>query len=74
MSEAVEVGTDLLAAARAAPGFMPDDEGRALYEAARAVAVPVTTAAGAFFAKAANTEAGAATERRMTALKARFAG
>ena len=32
--------TDLLAAARAAPGFMPDDEGRALYEAARAVAVP----------------------------------
>jgi uncharacterized membrane protein len=38
------------------------------------LAVPVTTAAGAFFAKAANTEAGAATERRMTALKARFAG
>jgi MMP 1-O-methyltransferase len=31
---------DLLAAARAAPGFMPDDEGRALYEAARAVVVP----------------------------------
>src|SRR5215203_2016358 len=30
----------LLHAARAAPGFMPDDEGRALYEAARAVAVP----------------------------------
>ncbi len=30
----------LLAAARAAPGFMPDDEGTALYEAARAVAVP----------------------------------
>src|SRR3712207_6968898 len=30
----------LLAAARAAPGFMPDDEGRALYEAARAVTVP----------------------------------
>ena len=40
MSEAVAVSTDLLAAARAAPGFMPDDEGRALYEAARAVAVP----------------------------------
>jgi uncharacterized membrane protein len=37
------------------------------------LAVPVTTAAGAFFAKAANTEAGAATERRMTALRARFA-
>jgi uncharacterized membrane protein len=37
------------------------------------LAVPVTTAVGAFFAKAANTEAGAATERRMTALKARFA-
>jgi MMP 1-O-methyltransferase len=31
---------DLLAAAAAAPGFMPPDEGRALYEAARAVAVP----------------------------------
>ena len=37
------------------------------------LAVPVTTAAGAFFAKAAGTGAGAATERRMTALKARFA-
>ncbi|MFD2094108.1 YibE/F family protein [Blastococcus deserti] len=37
------------------------------------LAVPVTTAAGAFFAKAADTEAGAATERRMTALRARFA-
>jgi MMP 1-O-methyltransferase len=31
---------DLLAAAEAAPGFMPADEGRALYEAARAVEVP----------------------------------
>ena len=31
--------TDLLAAAAAAPGFMPPEEGRALYEAARAVAV-----------------------------------
>jgi hypothetical protein len=30
---------ELLAAAAAAPGFMPADEGRALYEAARAVAV-----------------------------------
>jgi len=30
---------DLLAAARAAPGFMPDDEGHALYVAARDVAV-----------------------------------
>jgi hypothetical protein len=45
MSEAVPVSTDLLvadllAAALAAPGFMPDDEGRALYEAARAVEVP----------------------------------
>ncbi|SHN83981.1 Predicted O-methyltransferase YrrM [Geodermatophilus obscurus] len=30
----------LLAAARAAPGFMPDEEGTALYEAARSVAVP----------------------------------
>ena len=38
------------------------------------LAVPVTTAAGAFFAKAADTQAGAATERRMTALRARFAG
>jgi uncharacterized membrane protein len=37
------------------------------------LAVPVTTAAGAFFAKAANTEAGAATERGMTALRAKFA-
>ena len=37
------------------------------------LAVPVTTAAGAFFAKAADTQAGASTERRMTALKARFA-
>src|SRR6185312_3665054 len=39
MSDAVPVN-DLLSAAQAAPGFMPDDEGRALYEAARAVAVP----------------------------------
>ncbi|HSU00298.1 MAG TPA: class I SAM-dependent methyltransferase, partial [Geodermatophilus sp.] len=31
---------DLLTAARAAPGFMPDDEGTALYDAARTVAVP----------------------------------
>jgi len=31
---------ELLTAAAAAPGFMPADEGRALYEAARAVAVP----------------------------------
>jgi uncharacterized membrane protein len=38
------------------------------------LAVPVTTAAGAFFAKAADTEAGAATERQMSALRARFAG
>jgi uncharacterized membrane protein len=37
------------------------------------LAVPVTTAAGAFFAKAANTRAGAGTDRRMTALRARFA-
>ena len=37
------------------------------------LAVPVTTAAGAFFAKAASTEAGAATDRRLAALKARFA-
>jgi uncharacterized membrane protein len=37
------------------------------------LAVPVTTAAGAFFAKAAGTEAGAATERRVTALRARLA-
>jgi MMP 1-O-methyltransferase len=33
------VSADLLAAARAAPGFMPDDEGHALYAAARDVAV-----------------------------------
>ncbi|WP_324273406.1 YibE/F family protein [Blastococcus brunescens] len=37
------------------------------------LAVPVTTAAGAFFAKASDTETGAATERRVTALRARFA-
>ena len=37
------------------------------------LAVPVTTAVGAFFAKAAGTEAGVATDRRMTALRARFA-
>jgi uncharacterized membrane protein len=37
------------------------------------LAVPVTTAAGAFFAKAADTEAGAATERRLTALRTRLA-
>ena len=40
MSHAVPVTADLLTAARAAPGFMPDDEGTALYEAARTVAVP----------------------------------
>ncbi|SFL10254.1 Uncharacterized membrane protein [Geodermatophilus ruber] len=37
------------------------------------LAVPVTTAAGAFFAIAASGAAGAATERRMSALRARFA-
>ena len=37
------------------------------------LAVPVTTAIGAFFATAAGTEAGAAPERRMAALRARFA-
>jgi uncharacterized membrane protein len=37
------------------------------------LAVPVTTAAGAFFAKAADTQAGTATERGMTALRARLA-
>ena len=37
------------------------------------LAVPVTTAAGAFFATAADTRAGAATERRVTALRTRFA-
>jgi uncharacterized membrane protein len=37
------------------------------------LAVPLTTAAGAFFALAADTEAGVATERRITALRARFA-
>jgi uncharacterized membrane protein len=37
------------------------------------LAVPLTTAIGAFFALAAATEAGAATERRMSALRARFA-
>jgi hypothetical protein len=35
--------------------------------------VPVTTVVGAFFATAADTQAGAVTERRMTALRARFA-
>ncbi len=38
------------------------------------LAVPVTTAVGAFFAKAAATDAGAATERRVSALRAKFAG
>jgi uncharacterized membrane protein len=37
------------------------------------LAVPVTTAAGAFFAKAADTQAGAVPERGVTALRARFA-
>lgn len=37
------------------------------------LAVPVTTAAGAFFAKAAGTAAGTATERRVAALRTRFA-
>ena len=37
------------------------------------LAVPVTTAVGAFFAKAAGTSAGAETERRVTALRTRFA-
>ena len=37
------------------------------------LAVPVTTAVGAFFAKAAGTSAGEATERRVTALRTRFA-
>ena len=37
------------------------------------LAVPVTTAVGAFFAKAADTKAGAVPEQRMTALRARFA-
>jgi uncharacterized membrane protein len=37
------------------------------------LAVPLTTAVGAFFALAADTEAGAATDRRMSALRARFA-
>jgi len=37
------------------------------------LAVPVTTAIGAFFATAAGTAAGAAPERRMAALRARFA-
>jgi uncharacterized membrane protein len=37
------------------------------------LAVPVTTAVGAFFAKAAATSAGEATERRVTALRTRFA-
>ena len=37
------------------------------------LAVPVTTAAGAFFAKAAGSRAGAATDQRLTALRTRFA-
>jgi uncharacterized membrane protein len=37
------------------------------------LAVPLTTAVGAFFAKAASTEAGVVTERGITALRARFA-
>jgi hypothetical protein len=35
--------------------------------------VPVTTAAGAFFAKAADTQVGAVPERQLSALRARFA-
>lgn len=35
-----DTGSDLLAAAAAAPGFMPDDEGTALYRAALDVPVP----------------------------------
>ncbi|WP_347057299.1 YibE/F family protein [Blastococcus sp. HT6-30] len=38
------------------------------------LAVPVTTAAGAFFAKAADAQGGTGTERRLTALRARFSG
>ena len=38
------------------------------------LAVPVTTAVGAFFAKAAATPAGAAAERPVAALRSRFAG
>jgi uncharacterized membrane protein len=37
------------------------------------LAVPVTTAAGAFFAKAADTQVGAVPERQLSALRARFA-
>lgn len=37
------------------------------------LAVPVTTATGAFFAKAADSQAGTVTERGMTALRTRFA-
>jgi uncharacterized membrane protein len=37
------------------------------------LAVPLTTAIGAFFALAAGTEAGAATDRRLSALRGRFA-
>jgi uncharacterized membrane protein len=37
------------------------------------LAVPLTTAVGAFFATAADTAVGTATDRRMTALRARFA-
>jgi uncharacterized membrane protein len=37
------------------------------------LAVPVTTAVGAFFVKAASAEAGRVTDRSMTALRARFA-
>jgi uncharacterized membrane protein len=37
------------------------------------LAVPLTTAIGAFFATAAGSEVGVATDRRMTALRARFA-
>ncbi|MGY1916611.1 YibE/F family protein [Blastococcus sp. SYSU DS0973] len=38
------------------------------------LAVPVTTAAGAFFAKAADAQGGTGTERGLTALRARFSG
>jgi uncharacterized membrane protein len=37
------------------------------------LAVPLTTVIGAFFATAASSEVGEATDRRMTALRARFA-
>ena len=56
-----------------APPWPRRSSARMVGAIALVLAVPVTTAAGAFFAKAADTKAGAVPEQRVTALRARFA-